>query len=251
MAYALMSSPLPGLTVSPNGCRACGMRGPFLGQDDDDIDVTPVAPDITVTEPSDISTPEFVLDTSGGSPIIAEPVAANIDTSTTQPDTIGSEFVSVGGGNYLNVQTGQTVPQSVAEQVTAATTGAATSNLQTVSTDVTGGLIAPTPAPAVSLTNLSVAAQALQSAGQLVTAAGQLTAQGQALASAGNLYGTAATAGTTGSTAGTASFTAAIASLGTFLNSSTLIAGVPNWGVLGGFAIALAVVSNMGKKKRR
>jgi hypothetical protein len=254
MAYGALNSPLPGLTVSPNGCRACGMRGPFLGQDDgtDDsgLEILPVN-----TEVPEITEPQFVLDTGtggpGGTPLIAETVPANVSTNVNNPDTIGTNFVSVGGGNYLNLQTGQTVPMSVAQAVTAASTGAGTANLDTTSTDVTGSLIAPTPPPSIATNNLSVAAQALQSAGQLVNAAGQLTAQGQALAASGNLYGTAATAGTAGSTAGTASFTAAINSLGTFLNGSTLIAGVPNWGVLGGLFVGLVVLSNMGGKKRR
>jgi hypothetical protein len=236
--YAPLASPLPGLTVSPNGCRGCGMRGAFLGQDDGEGDPA-ISPD-----DSNITAPTYVLDTGTPIPEVISPMLPAPEN--LPPATIGPNFINVGGGNYLNTQTGQTVPQSIAEQVTAATTGAATANLQPTSTDVNTPLVAPTPAPSVSLNNLSAAAQALQATGQLVNSVGQLTAQGAALASSGNLYGTAAQASTT------QGFSAAIQSLGTFLNSSSLIAGVPNWGVGVGLIVGLVVLSSMsGKKGRR
>lgn len=241
--YAQLNSPLPGLTVSPDGCHACGMRG-FLGQDDGSVDETPV--DVT---PIDITVPytppSLVLDSGA-------PAAPNIitpDISTGEPATIGTEFVSVGGGNYLNTQTGQTVPMAVAQQVTAATAGSATANLQTVNTPGNLTLIDPTSGQAttISTSNLTAAAQALQAAGQLVDATGKLTAQGQALLNGGNLYNALPQTGAS------ASVSAALASVGSWFSGSTLIAGVPNMAVLGIGIVGLVIVSSMasGKSGRR
>lgn len=221
MAYAQMDSPLPGLTVSPTGCHSCGMRG--LGDDSTDLPLTTV-------DPSEILTPTI----------------SPLDTGMIGlPDTIGTEFISNGDGTYLNIQTGQSVPMDTAQQVTAATTGAATSGgVATTSATITGTLVDPNAATsAVTTNNLTTAAQALNAAGQLVTAAGKLTAQGQALLNAGNLYNAVPST--------TPNLSTAMASLTSFFTGSTLIAGVPNIAVIGIGIAGLMALSSMGGKKKR
>lgn len=233
--YAELNSPLPGLTVSPDGCHACGMRG-YLGQDDGSIDTTPVdVTPIDITVPYTISPPpDMTLD-----PENTDIQAVTPNLSTSGPATIGTEFVAVGGGNYLNTQTGQTVPQSIAEEVTAATAGTATQNLQTVNTPGNLTLIDPASGQAttISTNNLTSAAQVLQAAGQLVDATGKLTAQGQALLNGGNLYNALPQTGAS------ASVSAALASVSSWFGGSTIIPGIPNAVilVLGGLAIAAAM----------
>ncbi len=234
MAYAALDSPLPGLTVTENGCRSCGMRGSprafptsgrnffprFLGQDDGDdtIDIGD-DPDLPIT-PDD-------LGVSLSTPIMP---------ASSYPATIGSEFTSNGDGTYTNIQTGQSVPMATAQAVTAATTGSATANLSTVNTEGKLTLTDPTTntTSTVAVSDLSVAAQALQAAGQLVTASGVLTAQGQALSKAGALYTVPPS---------TAS------SLSTWASEETMVAGVPNAVVLIGGLGLLLLVSKMGGRK--
>lgn len=224
MAYAQMDSPLPGLTVSPTGCHSCGMRG--LGDDSTDFTDLP----LTSVDPSEILTPTI----------------SPLDTGMISlPDTIGTEFISNGDGTYLNIQTGQSVPMDTAQQVTAATTGAATSGgVATTSAAITGTLVDPNAATsAITTNNLTTAAQALNAAGQLVTAAGKLTAQGQALLNAGNLYNAVPST--------TPNLSTAMASLTSFFTGSTLIAGVPNIAVIGIGLAGLMALSSMGGKKKR
>jgi adhesin HecA-like repeat protein len=230
--YAELNSPLPSLTVSPFGEHCCGMRGHLgmLGQDDS-VDLTnlPLTP---------IDTSETL------SPLITPPTSM-IDF----PQNIGTEFTSNGDGTYTNIQTGQSVPYGIALQITAATTGAATSNVQTTSTEVSGTIVDPNTGQSISTNNLSAAAQALNAAGQLVNAAGKLTAQGQTLLHAGNLYNPAPTS-SSGIGAGISS---AVSSLTSWFTGSTLIAGVPNMAIIGGGLLALMFLPSLfsGKKGKR
>lgn len=228
MAYAQMDSPLPGLTVSPDGCHACGMRG--LGDDSVDLSTLPLAP---------VDTTESLT-----------PILTPYDTSMfSMPDTIGTEFTSNGDGTYTNIQTGQSVPQSIAEQITAATTGSATAGgVATTSAPITGTLVDPNTGSVIHTNNLTAAAQALNSAGQLITAAGKLTAQGQALLNAGNLYNPAPV-----STA--PNLSSAMSSLTSWFTGSTLLPGIANGTVLAGVAalvfVSWAVLPDEHPKRRR
>ncbi len=242
MAYAEMHSPLPNLTLSLDGCRACGTRG--LGD-------MPLEFDTTYTDTGDLIPPEPYMP-----PIetIIEPPSyisdlplPNIVTpplSSFYPPTIGTEFQLVGADQYLNIQTGQMVPMHIAQIVTDATTGPATSNVQTQSAQNVSGLVDPTTGKSFSgvLTN---AAQILSASGQLVNAAGHLTAQGQALANQGQLIAKPAAVDISG----------AVSSIASWFTGQTFIAGVPNWGVLAGLfvvgSIATSYVSSRPKRRRR
>jgi hypothetical protein len=238
--YAELNSPLPNLTVHPFGCHSCGMRG--LGDDPPVFDTTPTDPGGDLIPP-DLTPP--VLDTN--------PVPVDIvppDLSAGGPSTIGDNFISVGGGNYLNLQTGQTVPQSIAEEVTAASTGAGTANLQPTTTEGTVTLTDPNTGitSSVATNNLSTAAAALAAAGKLVNSVGQLTAEGQALAHSGNLYNPLPQTGVS------SGVSAALSNLSSWFTQSSLIPGIPNAGVLGGglvAIVALSVVMNSKPKRRR
>lgn len=229
MAYAQMDSPLPGLTVSPNGCHSCGMRG--MGDDSIDFSDLPLT---TIDPTEDLS-----------------PILMPYDTGMISfPDTIGTEFTSNGDGSYTNIQTGQSVPQSIAQQITAATTGSATAGgVALQSAPITGTLIDPNTGSMISTNNLSVAAQALQSAGQLITAAGKLTAQGQALLNSGNLYNAAPIPAASG-------FSAAMSSLTSWFSGSSSFGGlvIPNVALIGGVLatyVVLEIVKSSPRKKRR
>jgi len=232
--YAELHSPLPGLTVDPTGEHCCGFRGHLgmLGQDD--------SVDLTNLPLSPIDTSETL------SPLITPPTSM-IDF----PNTIGTEFTSNGDGTYTNLQTGQSVPYGIAQQITAATTGAATSNVQTQGTEVPGTIVDPNTGQSISTNNLSAAAQALNAAGQLVTAAGKLTAQGQTLLHAGNLYNPAPTS-SSGIGAGISS---AVSSLTSWFTQSSLVSGFPNYGVVGVVllvgTIAASYISSRPKRRTR
>jgi hypothetical protein len=255
MSYAALNSPLPGLTVSPDGDRCCGMRGErsgdyhlhgghhLLGMLGDPVfdttstdsfgDLTP--PDSTLG-PIDFPVTDLPLPNITSSPL-----------ESMYPTSVGNEFSSNGDGNYTNIQTGQVVPYAIAQQVTAATTGSATANVGTQSAEFSGTIVDPNTGASISTNNLTTAAQALNAAGQLVNAAGKLTAQGQALLSQGNLYHAAPT-----SAAG--NFSAAISSLTSWFTESTLFSGIPNWGVVAGGAVALMFLPALipsGKTRRK
>jgi hypothetical protein len=263
--YAQLDSPLPGLTVTSTGERCCGMRGSccglgyqpgahaLLGMLGDD----PVVIDTTSTDPGSSLIPP---DTSSVSPIIdlTPPIFSTSDPSalplpnqispaleSMYPSSVGTEFTSNGDGNYTNIQTGQVVPYSIAEQVTAATTGAATAAVDTTATGQNINITDPNTGATstINTNNLTTAAQALQAAGQLVNAAGKLTAQGQALLAGGNLYAAPPATGISG----------AISSLTSWMSGSTLFPGIPNMAVLGIGVVALIAVSSLagGKKRRR
>jgi hypothetical protein len=256
--YAQLDSPLPGLTVTSTGERCCGMRGyqpgahALLGMLGDD----PVVIDTTSTDPGSLVPP----DTSSVSPIIdlTPPIFSTSDPSalplpnqlspaleSMYPSSVGTEFTSNGDGNYTNIQTGQLVPYSIAEQVTAATTGAATAAVDTTATGQNINITDPNTGATstINTNNLTTAAQALQAAGQLVNAAGKLTAQGQALLAGGNLYAAPPATGISG----------AISSLTSWMSGSTLFPGIPNMAVLGIGVVALIALPSLmsGKKRRR
>ena len=240
--YAELDSPLPGLTVSPTGEHCCSMRG-FLGQDES-IDYTD--PGISTDTTGDFSNlPLPGVDFSEPLVPLISPPNSMIDF----PTTIGTEFQSNGDGTYTNIQTGQSVPYAYAQQITAATTGAATTNVQTQGTEVAGSIIDPNTGATIPLNNLTAAAQALNAAGQLVTAAGKLTAQGQTLLNAGNLYKPLPTTG-----AG-ANISAAVSGLTSWLTGSSVIAGFPNYGVLGvgllAVTIAASYISSRPKRRKK
>jgi hypothetical protein len=245
-----------------NGCcgsRRLGFRG--LGQDDisDETNVTDVsdlAPtDVTpiIATPVNTISPITPVDT-GAIDLSNLPLApsAGTDVSSLYPASVGTEFVSNGDGTYTNIQTGQSVPYATAQAVTAATTGSATASVATQSATLPAGtftvadVVDPSTGTSYSGT-LTAAASALQATGQLVTAGGQLTAAGQALAAQGQLT-TAAQAANAGGV------TAALNSLSTWFGSQTLMAGVPNGVLLGGFVVALMIlpslISSKPKRKR-
>jgi hypothetical protein len=171
-------------------------------------------------------------------------ISPGSDLSSMYPQTVGTEFVSNGDGTYINLQTGQSVPYQIAQQITAATTGAASSSAQTSSAPTASNLVDPTTGQSYSGT-LSAAAQLLKASGQLVNSAGQLTAAGQALAKQGALIMVPSSG---------PNFSAAISSLTSWFTESTVISGVPNWGVLAGAAIGLSIlggVLNTRSKGRR
>lgn len=227
MSYAALNSPLPGLTVSPDGCHACGMRG--LGDAPVDYGSLPIDTNSSV----DSSVYAMPVDTySYDYSTLPLTISPSSDLSSFYPQSIGTEFVGNGDGTYTNIQTGQSVPYSVAQQITAATTGAASSSVDTQSAAITGTIIDPATGANVSLNNLTAAAQALNAAGNLVTKAGQLTAQGSALLAAGSLYqpGTAPVSTTP-------NLSSALTSLSSFFTESSVIAGVPNWILMAGIVI--------------
>lgn len=246
MAYGVLSSPLPGLTVTSTGERCCGMRG-FLGQDPSidttsTIDMSPlIPPDSGSVSPIIDLTPPPPLDTT------SLPLPNQLSPSITSlyPQSVGTEFTSNGDGTYTNIQTGQTVPYAIAEQVTAATTGAATAAVDTTATGQNLNITDPNTGvtSTINTNNLTTAAQALQAAGQLVTAAGKLTAQGTALLNQGNLYNAPPATG----------FSGAISSLTTWMSGSTLFPGIPNVAILGLALAAVLILPAMmsGKKRRR
>jgi hypothetical protein len=236
--YGPLASPLPGLTVSPTGERCCGMRGGFMGFLGDD----PVVFDTTSTDLTG-----GLIDPSTIDPTILDlPLPNQLSPSLDNlyPSSVGTEFTSNGDGTYTNIQTGQTVPYATAEQITAATTGAATANVDTTATGQNLNITDPNTGATstINTNNLTVAAQALQAAGQLVNAAGKLTAQGQALLNQGNLYKAPPATGISG----------AMASLTTWMSGSTLFPGFPNMAVVGLAAIAaIALPALMSRKKGR
>lgn len=259
MAYAPLDSPLPSLTVTSTGERCCGMRGHLgyqpgahallgmlgmlgmLGDDPVVFDTTSTDPTGGLIDPGVIDQPSPIDLTSVDLPLPNQ-LSPSISDPLIYPQSVGTEFTSNGDGSYTNIQTGQTVPYSIAEQITAATAGA-----PAVDTTATGQNLNITDASGATSTintnNLSIAAQALQAAGQLVNAAGKLTAQGQALLNQGNLYKAPPATGISG----------AMSSLTSWFSGSTLIAGVPNVAILGGGLLALLVLPSMfgGKKRRR
>jgi len=258
MSYAALNSPLPGLTVSPTGDRCCGLRGyqpgahallGMLGDDPVIFDTTSTDPTGGLIDPGAIDQPAPIIDLT---PPIDLPLPNQLSPSvySSYPASVGTEFTSNGDGTYTNIQTGQTVPYNIAEQITAATTGAATS--AGVGTTATGQDINITDpntgaTSTINTNNLSVAAQALQAAGQLVNAAGKLTAQGQALLNQGNLYKPAPVS--------TNPFSGAMSSLSSWMSGSTFIPGVPNM-VVGAVVIAGLIglsiaVQDRPKKRRR
>jgi hypothetical protein len=252
MAYSALTSPLPGLTVSPTGERCCGLRGyqpgahALLGMLGDD----PVIVDTTSTDPGSLIDPTV---TDQPNPIPVDfPVMSDLPLPnqlspslySSYPASVGTEFTSNGDGTYTNIQTGQTVPYQIAEQLTAATTGAATSALDTTATGQNINITDPNTGATstINTNNLSVAAQALQAAGQLVNAAGKLTSQGQALLNGGNLYKPAPVSANP--------FSGAMSSLTSWFSGST--GGFPNVAILGvGLAAVFVLPSLMSGKKRR
>jgi hypothetical protein len=263
MAYATLNSPLPGLTVSQDGDRCCGMRGlrrehgyldgdrrehGYLGMLGDLVfDTTPTTDYGPLVDPTSIDPISTLGPFDWTSPDFTLPLPNIVSPSITSmyPTNVGTEFTSNGDGTYTNIQTGQSVPYSIAQQITAATTGSATANLPTQSAPFSGTIVDPNTGASISTNNLTTAAQALNVAGQLVTAAGKLTAQGQALLNGGNLYNAAPITG---------NFSSAMSSLTSWFTESTLFVGLPNWGVLAGGAIALMVLRSLipsGKGRRR
>lgn len=256
--YAQLDSPLPGLTVSPTGERCCGMRGAFLGMlgqdpiafDTTSTDVTGglIAPDNPAPPIIDLGPPAPI-----DMPVLPLPNQLSPSLETMYPATVGNEFTSNGDGTYTNIQTGQTVPYTIAEQITAATSGTATANLQTTATGQGQDINITDPNSGVTNTvntnNLTVAAQGLQAAGQLVTAAGKLTAQGQTLLNGGNLYKAPSTTSPFGNISG------AMSSLTSWFTGSTMIPGFPNYGVVGvGLllgTIAFSYMQSRPRKRRR
>jgi len=247
MAYAALNSPLPGLTVSPTGERCCGLRGyqpgahALLGMLGDD----PVIFDTTSTDPGgDLIPPDISAPIDVGTLPLPNQLSPSLESM--YPTTVGTEFVGNGDGTYTNIQTGQTVPYSIAESITSATTGAATANLDTTSTGQGTNVTITDPntgaTSTINTNNLTAAAQALQAAGQLVTTAGKLTAQGAALLNQGNLYKAPPATGISG----------AMSSLTSWMSGSTLIAGVPNMAIAGGIlALVIVLPALMSGKKRR
>jgi adhesin HecA-like repeat protein len=248
--YGQLDSPIPGLTVTHDGDRCCGMRGHLLGM----LGADPLIVDTTSTDPGGLVDPNFPVATPEITPpdfTLPLPNVISPSLESMYPPTVGTEFVGNGDGTYTNIQTGQTVPFTIAQQITAATSGSATQNLQTAST---GGNITITDpnsgaTSTIPVNNLTAAAQALQSAGQLVNAAGKLTSQGQALLNSGSLYNPAAVSG-----AG-ANISAAMSSLTSWFTGSTIFPGFPNYGVVGvGLLVAtvgLSLLQSKPKRRRR
>ena len=258
MAYAALTSPLPGLTVSPTGERCCGLRGyqpgahallGMLGDDPVVFDTSSTDPTGSLIDPTAIDQPSPIIDLTPPVDTTSLPFPNQLSPSlySSYPTTVGTEFTSNGDGTYTNIQTGQTVPYNIAEQITSATTGAATSALDTTATGQNINITDPNTGATstINTNNLTTAAQALQAAGQLVNAAGKLTAQGQALLNGGNLYKAPPATGISG----------AMSSLTSWMSGSTLIAGVPNLVIALGVPLLLVVASQIsmggGKKRRR
>ena len=266
MSYGILNSPLPGLTVSTTGERCCGLRGyqpgshallgdalhvrlGMLGQDESGIDTTSSTDFGTLTDPSAID----LTPTDLGISDLPLPNQLSPSLDSLYPQTVGTEFTSNGDGNYTNIQTGQTVPYSVAQQITQATGGATPVSVDTTPTgqgsDVT--IVDPNTgaASSISTNNLTAAAQALQAAGQLINAAGQLTSQGRALLNGGNLYKSAPSASFGAGISG------AVSSLGSWFSGSSVIPGVPNL-VIAAVAVATVIMlpiafQDRGSKRRR
>ena len=245
MAYGQLDSPLPGLTVRSDGERCCGMRG--LGDDSLSFDTT------STDNFGELTDPTTIFDPLSDPTLQNLPLAPSITPlESSYPSSIGTEFILQGPNEYLNIQTGQVVPMQTAQAITAATTGPATSNLDTVATGQGPSVTIVDPNTGshstIATNNLTAAAQALNSAGQLVNAAGKLTAQGQALLNAGNLYNTLNPPSSAG-----LNLSSAVSSLTSWFSAETLIAGIPNGAVaLGGVAIvALLPALLSGKKGRR
>lgn len=223
MAYDALNSPLPNLTVSAGPKRCCGSRG--LGQDGSSSDSSTV----------DLST--LPVDTSVDSTSITE----------NYPDMVGTEFVSAGGGDYTNIQTGQVVPYSTAVAITGATTGPAMASMDTTSAVLPTATLSINDVVDPSTGNsysgaLTAAAAALQATGSLVNAAtGHLTPAGQALAQQGQLVSTPAM-----------SVSGSLQSLAEWFTAQTMFPGVPNAVVLvGGLALVAVLGQMMTGKKRR
>jgi len=255
VAYAKLNSPLPNLTLSLHGCASCGSRecqcGSGLGSTWSPVRKSLGAMDLqfdtTYTDTGDLIPPEPFSPPMEPPTYISDLPLPNIVTpplSSFYPPTIGTEFQLVGADQYLNIQTGQMVPMHIAQTVTEATTGSATSNVQTQSAQNVSGLVDPTTGKSFSgvLTN---AAQILSASGQLVNAAGHLTAQGQALANQGQLIAKPAAVDISG----------AVSSIASWFTDQTFVAGVPNWGVLAGLfvvgSIVTSYVSSRPKRRRR
>lgn len=250
MAYARLDSPLPNMTLSLEGCRACRTRG--LGEDNPPLDTSSVDtfPDLSppvitpIVVPTNTISPLSPIDLTDQGNIPLDSSSAVTSVESMYPATVGTEFVSNGDGTYTNIQTGQSVPFNIAQQITAATAPPSSgATIDTSGTEQGVNLTDPTTGQSYSGT-LTASAQALQSAGLLVTAAGKLTAQGQALAQSGQLIAQPSAGG---------SVSAALSSLSNWFSAQSLMAGVPNVAVLGGLAVGLMVLSSMmsGKKRRR
>lgn len=246
--YAQLDSPLPGLTVTTDGERCCGMRGPYrpghvLGMlGDVPVDATSIydtAPLVDPNAPIDFT------------PVDLSTLPVNTITPSLEsmyPATIGTEFTSNGDGTYTNIQTGQKVPYDTAAAITQATIGPATVNLSTVATEGNVTLVDPNTgaATAINTNNLTAAAQALNAAGQLVTAAGKLTAQGQTLLNGGNLYNPVPAA--TG-------ISGAMSALTSWISAPTLVPPIPNGVVIVGVLVFVTMLPGFmrgtSSKRRR
>lgn len=248
--YAQLDSPLPGLTVSPTGERCCGMRGAFLGMlgqdpiafDTTSTDVTGglIAPDNPAPPIIDLGPPAPI-----DMPVLPLPNQLSPSLETMYPATVGNEFTSNGDGTYTNIQTGQTVPYTIAEQITAATKGPVSVDTTATGQDI--NITDPNTGAknTVNTNDLTVAAQGLQAAGQLVTAAGKLTTQGQTLLNGGNLYKTPSTTSPFGNISG------AMSSLTSWFTGSTMIPGLPNMVIIGGIVAAAFILPAMMSRKKR
>jgi hypothetical protein len=205
------------------------------------LSVNPVEPSPMLLDPNYLPLPPVSIDPSL-TPLIP-----------SYPDSIGTEFLSQGDGTYMNIQTGQIVPMATAQAVTAATIGSATSNLDTISAQPNLTIVDPNTgvASTIATNNLTATAAALQAAGQLVNATGHLTAQGQALLNSGQLY-KAVPAGSALSASG---LSASISSIGSWFTGQTIIAGLPNWALLGAALVGVPMLvgsfgSGRGRRRR-
>jgi len=252
--YAQLDSPLPNLTLSMRGCHSCGSRG-LHGLGDDSVDTTSTYDYGNLTDPSnDLAplvyyTPENTISPLSPTDFTDLPLTPDaVSLMSDYPASIGSEFTLVGPDQYVNIQTGQIVPMSVAQAVTAATVPPA--NLSTTDAAITGGTlsIADVVDPSTGTSyngTLTAAAAALQATGALVTSAGKLTAAGQQLAAQGQLLAQPPSV--------SAQVSSALTSLSTWFTGQTLMAGVPNWGVLAGAGVGLTILSSYlsSRPKRR
>jgi hypothetical protein len=251
MAYAELNQPFPDLTVNPEGFphdpHTLGDASFDTSSTDnfgDLIDPTVPPQDYTSLIPD----PIYSVDPTFEGNLPLAPSSPSL--TSLYPESIGTEFLSQGDGSYMNIQTGQIVPQSVAEGVTAATIGAGTANVDTASAQNNLTIVDPVTGhpSAIPTNNLSVAAQGLQAAGHLIDATGKLTAQGVALLHSGNLYKPLPVSGIG------ASLSSGLSSIESWFTGQTLWPGLPNAAVLaGGFAVFAFGMSALrdGKKKRR
>jgi hypothetical protein len=224
MAYAQLNSPLPSLTLPFHpGAHAFLRDCVHCDLGDDSLSypplIDPTMTDLPLPTPTDTST-------------ILSPMNPPMNTDVPW---IGDIFQNVGPDEYLNIQTGQVVPGSIASEVIAATSGAS-SIAQTTGTEPTATLVDPTTGETYSGT-LTHAAQALKSAGTLVDGVGHLTAQGRALAAVGQLISAPVTP------TGGSSISSAVSSLTSWFTQKTLFSSVPNYLVVGGVAIGLFVIA--------